>query len=570
MANIGTLTAHLGLETKDFDRNAAAAKSKIAGLASNFGGTFVAMAAGAVSIGAVGKFLKDSAVAAMESERAFASLGAAVQKHGGTWAAVSSTVQSFATDMQRATGISDEAIAGSLQLFIDFGADGRQAMDRVRVAADLAAGTNMDLAAATMLLAKASTGSTEALGRYGFKVDEAIPKSERYAALLKLITDRMGGRALANAETLAGRINILTQEFDAFQEQVGGLTVGPLTSLVTGLTDILTVVNSNITAWDKLKIAAKVWFAPIAGVAGFFMVKDALADISEEASKARLQMLAAHDVFGMPKAAPPPSEPDPDAIRAEEERLQKIREQNLEAIGNLSRFTADDVMSLTAEMDALIKANDEFNMSFHKSFTPTDEWEENRIAQLQEEFSAVEALYGSHGSNLLQWAESISGEMNDVFADSFFGVLKGEFDKFGDFLKSFVTSVTDVVLNSISQMLAGQLSNTLVGAFAGASGHVAGSQIGGAGPMTPVEFARGGLVTRPTFAMIGEAGPEAVIPLAKMRDQKFLESLGAGSGGGETTVVFNISTPDVQSFKASQSQIMSQTAVALSRAQRNA
>ena len=41
----------------------------------------------------------------------------------------------------------------------------------------------------------------------------------------------------------------------------------------------------------------------------------------------------------------------------------------------------------------------------------------------------------------------------------------------------------------------------------------------------PLALAGGGIVTRPTFALIGEAGPEAVIPL------------GRGGGVGSTIVV---------------------------------
>ena len=41
---------------------------------------------------------------------------------------------------------------------------------------------------------------------------------------------------------------------------------------------------------------------------------------------------------------------------------------------------------------------------------------------------------------------------------------------------------------------------------------------GGGGSQTEVPgLAHGGIVTRPTLAMIGEAGPEAVIPLSRSR-----------------------------------------------------
>jgi SLT domain-containing protein len=45
-------------------------------------------------------------------------------------------------------------------------------------------------------------------------------------------------------------------------------------------------------------------------------------------------------------------------------------------------------------------------------------------------------------------------------------------------------------------------------------------------------MATGGIVTSPTFALIGEAGPEAVIPLSKM-----------GSMGGGITVNVNGGDP---------------------------
>ena len=46
-------------------------------------------------------------------------------------------------------------------------------------------------------------------------------------------------------------------------------------------------------------------------------------------------------------------------------------------------------------------------------------------------------------------------------------------------------------------------------------------------------FADGGIVTRPTLAMVGEKGPEAIIPLSKM---------GGGGGGITVNVTGGIST----------------------------
>lgn len=49
------------------------------------------------------------------------------------------------------------------------------------------------------------------------------------------------------------------------------------------------------------------------------------------------------------------------------------------------------------------------------------------------------------------------------------------------------------------------------------------------------KLALGGVVTRPTLAMIGEAGPEVVVPLSKLR-----AALGAGIGGASIDIVQNL------------------------------
>ena len=51
-------------------------------------------------------------------------------------------------------------------------------------------------------------------------------------------------------------------------------------------------------------------------------------------------------------------------------------------------------------------------------------------------------------------------------------------------------------------------------------------------------LAEGGIVTGPQLALIGERGPEAVIPLSKMG------SMGFGGGGGGITINVNGGDPN--------------------------
>ncbi len=86
-------------------------------------------------------------------------------------------------------------------------------------------------------------------------------------------------------------------------------------------------------------------------------------------------------------------------------------------------------------------------------------------------------------------------------------------------------------------------------------------------------FARGGVVTAPTTfpmrggtGLMGEAGPEAIMPLSRGSDGR----LGVrAQGTAPIHVTMNIATPDVEGFARSEGQIAARMARALGRGQRN-
>ncbi|UWR21038.1 phage tail tape measure protein [Sulfitobacter sp. S190] len=88
-------------------------------------------------------------------------------------------------------------------------------------------------------------------------------------------------------------------------------------------------------------------------------------------------------------------------------------------------------------------------------------------------------------------------------------------------------------------------------------------------------FADGGVISQAThfgmrggLGVMGEAGPEAIMPLSRGPDGKL--GVRAGGGGGQNvSVTMNISTPDVQGFQRSRAQIAAQMSRALSSGQRN-
>ncbi len=100
---------------------------------------------------------------------------------------------------------------------------------------------------------------------------------------------------------------------------------------------------------------------------------------------------------------------------------------------------------------------------------------------------------------------------------------------------------------------------------------------GGGGSVTP--FAQGGVVAAPTYfameggrGLMGEAGPEAILPLRRGSDGALgvaASGVAASSGSGPVQVVFNITTPDAESFRRSEGQIAAMLARSVGRGQRN-
>ena len=89
-----------------------------------------------------------------------------------------------------------------------------------------------------------------------------------------------------------------------------------------------------------------------------------------------------------------------------------------------------------------------------------------------------------------------------------------------------------------------------------------------------VPFASGGIVSSPTMfpmrgatGLMGETGPEAIMPLARGADGRL--GVQSSGGGRAVNVTMNITTSDVEGFRRSRTQIAAEMNRLLSHGQRN-
>ncbi len=167
-------------------------------------------------------FMKEAVEAASEQEDAIARLNTALRLQGTFTRELSQRYQHMAEELQRTSRFSDDAILAVQQRLVTIGNVTPVAMGRVTAATlDLAAALKFDLVQASTLVAKASAGETAALSRYGIILDENLPKAQRFEAMLKLIADRMGGSAQADAQTFAGKQQVLANAWGDVMEELG-------------------------------------------------------------------------------------------------------------------------------------------------------------------------------------------------------------------------------------------------------------------------------------------------------------------------------------------------------------
>ena len=144
--------------------------------------------------------------------------------------------------------------------------------------------------------------------------------------------------------------------------------------------------------------------------------------------------------------------------------------------------------------------------------------------------------------------------------------------KVSDVLSDLALELSKTIMNSALQPLQSALPSGISGLLKSVFGFSSGGVVN-QGMVTP--FASGGVIATPMafpmnngrMGLAGEAGPEAILPLTRGSDGR----LGVRAGGrvSPVAITLNISTPDAESFRRSETQVAAMLHRAVSRGQRN-
>lgn len=509
-------------------------------------------AVGAVAFGAIVGEVALATKAYAESESQLArvdqTLRNVVSTVGGNFSQMSDRAREFGAQLQAIGGIGDEAGAeGFAKMLMVSGGDMVEASKLATLAADLATAKQIDYATAVKTVSMTVAGNTKVLKEYGITLDENATSQEALAAL----TASVDGQYRTFGQTIEGQSAIMKQSLGDLQENIGKALLPVIQKVIEAITPLInkfvewTGKNPELVSKIVLIAGAVAALITVVGtlgailpaiIAGFTFIASPIGLIvigimaviaagialythwDAVKAKAIEVWTAVKDFFlgiwqTVTTAVTTVWTAIKDFFAGIWEAIKLIFLFQLQLIVGLV-LSVFDAMGI--DLVAVFKSIGEFFTEFWNDLTSAFTWAINGIKLIWDTVwtairdvlgpvwlaikTAVNEALGWVSNKFKEWTAPLSKAWSALWSS--FG---GTVETMWEGVKNSIKSGINWIIGKINFVI--DAVNKVMAKGAGALG-ISPIQI----PTIPA-LANGGIVNKPTLAMIGEAGPEAVIPL---------------------------------------------------------
>lgn len=465
-------------------------------------------------------------------------------------------VKLLIADLQRATNVSETILTPALNSLIIQTGDLEQSQKLLKIALDTSVGSGQDLSSVTDALAKAARGNFRALGQLNLGFDAATAKQVGLAEITDYLTLKFDGAAQRAAQTFGGQLDRLKISAGEAAENLG-------TGFITGIEIILGGADAADFFGAKLEaLGLNSGYVFVALAAKIQKVTDALTKASKNPIfKFILENLPVvsgwYDGFKSlaeeGKTISEGLEKDVELTKLQQEQAAKLAALQAKldkiAAANLAKqkkITAEqaaqkalaakkaeleamfdmDRINLQAALSRKLSAEDEARVKILQRLA---EGTKEAVDEAQRYADVLKVIQdGKITTEEIDMLAKSWGMTNDAVKLYILKLFEGneELKKMLGLMKE----VTKEIIASATQYptgksmaefrayKAGEIANTVTPVPAIQTLYPTGGSMAEFAAYRAGEraMAEGGIVTKPTRALIGEAGAEAVIPLDRM------------------------------------------------------
>ena len=457
------------------------------------GGAFTTLSA--VSL----KSLQEEAIGIRQLDQALLNIGE-------SYAGQKDAIEEVISALQAKTNFGDEAQRSALMDLISVSGSYEDSMKALPAVLDLAAAKEMDLGAAATLVARAIGGETSALTRYGI----AVEKGADSTAVLDAIMAKFGGQA----EAAADPVTQLNNSMGDLSQQFALALLPALEAIVPPLTELLTKFISWST--ENPKLASTIGII-VAGIGGLALVMGPILLLLPAITGAVGLLTVA---FGSLSLSMLPITAVVVGIAAAI-TAGIIVWKNWDTIVNVLRKTFEKVMTFIKNI-------------VEKVFNFITDLYESKLGWLLPAGPLVKGILflRNNWETVFNAIKSVTKNVTESVSN-FFGGMKTKILSVWDDIVGGIRDAINWIVDKINAFVGSwnriQLRVPRVRLPEILGGYTVGGQVYGVPQIGTIpRLANGGIVRSPTLAMIGERGPEAVIPLNR-----------SGAGGINVNITVN-------------------------------